>query len=100
MINKQFDELIKKGKDMDKMDFIRLVFLSGHDTGKRQCIDEIKKIREKEEKKLEKEQKECVKNSYDPTSDTWNKKHFNRCDGDVTAGKLDIIDEILKKLKK
>jgi len=59
----------------------------------------IYKIEKRELKKLEREQKECVKNVYDPNKDEWNKKHFNRCDGDVTAGKLDILEELKKKLK-
>ncbi len=41
--DKEFDKLIKKGKNMDKMDFLRLVFLSGCDVGKRQRNTEVKK---------------------------------------------------------
>lgn len=59
----------------------------------------INKLIKREFKKLEKENKECVKNAYDPKKDDWNKEHFNRCDGDITAGKLDILEEIKKKLK-
>ena len=40
--DKEFDELIKKGKNMDKMDFLRLVFLSGCDVGKRHRNTEVK----------------------------------------------------------
>ena len=59
----------------------------------------LDKLEKREYKKLEKEQIECVKNSYDPDKDEWNQEHFNRCDGDVTAGKLDILEEVKKKLE-
>jgi len=51
------------------------------------------------EKEYEKESKKCVENAYDPKKDDWNKKHFNRCDGDVIAGKLDQTEEIVKMIE-
>ena len=40
--DKEFDELIKKGKKMNKLEFFRLVFLSGYDVGKRERNTEVK----------------------------------------------------------
>ncbi len=45
----EFDELIKKGKKMDKIEFLRLVFLSGCDVGKRQRNTEVKQAIESQE---------------------------------------------------
>ncbi len=63
--DKEFDELIKKGKNMDKMDFLRLVFLSGCDVGKRHRNTEVKQattesIEDSEEyKKVLEHRREC-----------------------------------------
>ncbi len=58
----------------------------------------IDKLYEREFKELEKVQKKCVENSYNPEKDEWNHEHFNRCDGDITAKRLDILDELKQKL--
>ncbi len=44
---KEFDELIKKGKKMNKIEFLRLTFLSGCEVGKRQRNTEVETVIEK-----------------------------------------------------
>ncbi len=52
------------------------------------------------EKEYDKASKKCSDNAYDPEKEEWNKEHFNRCDGDVIAGKLDQTEEIVKIINK
>lgn len=51
------------------------------------------------EKEYDKAGKKCVDNAYNPEKDEWNKEHFNRCDGDIIAGKLDQTEEIVKMIE-
>ena len=51
------------------------------------------------EREYEKESKKCTKNAYNKKVDDLNPKHFNRCDGDITAGKLDQLNEIMNIIK-
>ena len=51
-------------------------------------------------KKLEKLQKDCMDNAYDPKKNDWNPKHFKYCEGDLIAAKIDCAEDIYKMVKK